>query len=58
MLDLGGLLEKVSKVKLNGGFVGTTCMVIMVISICFATLGYSSNNDLIKIAIAGMIFTT
>lgn len=56
MLDLGGLLEKVSKVKLNGGFVGKTCMVIMVISICFATLGYSSNNDLIKIAIAGMIF--
>lgn len=57
MLDLGGLLEKVSKVKLNGGFVGKTCMVIMVISVCFATLGYSSNSDLIKIAIAGMIFS-
>lgn len=56
MLDIGGLLEKVSKVKLNGGFVGKTCMVIMVVSVCFASIGYSSNSDLLKASIAGLIF--
>lgn len=56
MLDIGGLLDKVSKVKLNGGFVGKTSMVIMVVSICFASVGFSSGNDLVKISISAMIF--
>lgn len=60
MLDINGLLEKVSKVKLNGGVVGKVCTTVMVVSLSFTALGYSSSNEYVKAGaiVAVLVFST
>ncbi|WP_348748396.1 hypothetical protein [Pseudomonas rhodesiae] len=49
MIDLSGLLEKVSKVNLKGGVVGKVCTTLMFVSACLAVVGYSSGEENIKL---------